>query len=239
MDKGHTRWISLCCSEVFASKVWLPPDSSVSDTGADTCPPTDERGFMKRLGRMVVATVGAASILGLSAGTAFAHECFNASRAAEANTVIAEHSHGWFDIQTWQLYSIFVGTPCAADCPPVPADVQPLLDAEKGGTLDPGTVMGVILGFAPPAALGTDTTVQAAFTALVADMQVAAEDAACLGVPTHYLTLNNATAAGGAPQKVTTNNKGIDHFPDVYGDQLFQAYGNVYPAFSATPDCTA
>ena len=41
------------------------------------------------------------------------------------------------------------------------------------------------------------------------------------------MTLNNATAAGGAvnsKQNITANGKGIDHFPDLYGDQLVTAY---------------
>ena len=59
-------------------------------------------------------------------------------------------------------------------------------------------------------------------------MQDVAAAAADLGVPTHYLTLAHATAAGGAPSKVATNGKGIDHFPDVYGGQLFAAYVSVY-----------
>jgi hypothetical protein len=43
--------------------------------------------------------------------------------------------------------------------------------------------------------------------------------------------------AGGAPEKVVTNGKGVEHFPDLYGDQLLQAYGTVF-ATGQTLDCT-
>ena len=65
-----------------------------------------------------------------------------------------------------------------------------------------------------------------------------ADAASQLGVPTHYLTLNNASAAGGAPAKVVTNGKGIDHFPDVYGDQLIGSFFGVYCGMvPADPAC--
>jgi hypothetical protein len=97
-------------------------------------------------------------------------------------------------------------------------------------------VVGVILGFAPESALGSPELISA-YDALVALSGLAATDAACLGVPSHYVTNTHATMAGGAPAKVVTNGKGVEHFPDVYGDQLFQAYGTVY-ATGQTLDCT-
>ena len=36
---------------------------------------------------------------------------------------------------------------------------------------------------------------------------------------------------------VVTNGKGVEHFPDVYGQQLFQAYGTVFNT-GQTQDCT-
>lgn len=161
---------------------------------------------------------------------AFAHECFNASSSARAAQMIAQHSKGHYDFQTWQLYGLFLGTPCdpsSGPCPPIPANVQPLIDAQTSGALSTDTVIGVLLGFAPKSALGSAANI-AAFDALVALSQLSATDAACLGVPTHFITNAHATMAGGAPEKVVTNGKGIDHFPDVYGNQLFQAYGTVY-----------
>jgi hypothetical protein len=193
---------------------------------------------MKVFRRMAVGAAGAVALIGLTAGTAFAHECFNASRSAQADQMIGQHSNGHFDIQTWQLYALFVGTPCdptSGPCVPVPADVQPLIDAQTSGSLDPNTVVGVILGFAPESALGSPEVI-AAYDALVALANLAATDAACLGVPTHYVTNSNATMAGGAPNKVVTNGKGAEHFPDVYNDQLMQAYGTVFGSGQAL-DC--
>jgi hypothetical protein len=63
--------------------------------------------------------------------------------------------------------------------------------------------------------------------------EVAAIAAGC-GVPTHFLSLANATAAGGAPNKVVTNGKGIEHFVDVYGDQLGAAF---FQALLGSPAC--
>jgi hypothetical protein len=84
-----------------------------------------------------------------------------------------------------------------------------------------GQLIGEILGFVPPGSAITDLL---AFTGRVEN------EAACLGVPTHYLTLANATAAGGADHnagQVTANGKGIEHFPEVYGQQIFTAYATV------------
>jgi hypothetical protein len=97
-------------------------------------------------------------------------------------------------------------------------------------------VVGVILGFAPESALGSPEVI-GAYGALVDLSQLAATDAACLGVPTHYVTNSNATMAGGAPEKVVTNGKGVEHFPDLYGSQLLQAYATVF-ATGQTLDCT-
>jgi len=190
--------------------------------------------------RVTVVVACAVGLLGLTAGAAFAHECFNVSRSARADQQLAQHSNGHYDFQTWQLFALFVGTPCdptSGPCPPVPADVQPLIDAQTGGALDPNTVVGVILGFAPKSALGSAELISA-YDALVAFSGLAATDAACLGVPTHYVTNSNASMAGGAPSKVVTNGKGVDHFPDVYNDQLFQAYGTVFGS-GQTLDCSS
>ena len=145
----------------------------------------------------------------------------------QANAMIGQHSHGWFDIQTWQLVGIFTGTcdPSAGQCLPVPPQFS---DLAAFGAANPEPLIGVILGFAPPAAL--PPTVAAEFPGWALFLQSAAAAAAQHGVPTHYLTLNNATAAGGADksnQGVTSNGRGIDHFPDVYGDQLVAAYLSV------------
>jgi hypothetical protein len=189
---------------------------------------------MLRLVRRVVTTTGVVAVaIGLMAAQASAHECFNVSRSAQADAQIAAHSHGWFDIQTWQLLSIFDGQcdPSQGQCGPVIPGTQALAN------VDPNTLIGVILGFAPPSALGSQAAVDA-FNVLVAfNMQVAAA-AAQLGVPTHYLTLNNAAAAGGAPSKVTTNGKGIDHFPEVYGSQLMGSLVVVFCTdFPTNPAC--
>lgn len=189
--------------------------------------------------RVAAVAVGAVGLLGLTAGAAFAHECYNASRSAQADQMIALHSNGHFDLQTAQFYSLFLGTPCdptLGPCPPVPANVQPLIDAQTSGALDPNTVVGVILGFAPESALGSPEVISA-YEALVNLSGLAAADAACLGVPTHYVTNSNSTMAGGAPEKVVTDGKGVEHFPDVYGSQLLQAYGTVF-ASGQTLDCT-
>lgn len=165
----------------------------------------------------------------LAATPALAHECFNTQRGDQANAMIAQHSHGWFDIQTWQLIGIFTGTcdPSTGQCLPVP---QQFSDVAAFGASNPETLIGVLLGFAPPAALGAAA---ADYPGWVSFLQSAAAAAAQLGVPTHYLTLSNATAAGGAvnsPNNVTANGKGIDHFPDVYGNQLVAAYLSVLQA---------
>lgn len=189
--------------------------------------------------RVAAVAVGVVGLLGLTAGAAFAHECYNASRSAQADQMIALHSNGHFDLQTAQFYSLFLGTPCdptLGPCPPVPANVQPLIDAQTSGALDPNTVVGVILGFAPESALGSPEVISA-YEALVNLSGLAATDAACLGVPTHYVTNSNSTMAGGAPEKVVTDGKGVEHFPDVYGSQLLQAYGTVFASGQAL-DCT-
>jgi len=189
--------------------------------------------------RVAAVAVGVVALLGLTAGVAFAHECYNASRSAQADQMIAQHSKGHYDLQTSQFYALILGTPCdptAGPCPPIPAAVQPLIDAETSGALDPNTVVGVILGFAPEAALGSPGVISA-YDALVDLSGLAATDAACLGVPTHYVTNSNSTMAGGAPEKVVTDGKGVEHFPDVYGSQLLQAYGTVFASGQAL-DCT-
>ncbi|HKN63811.1 MAG TPA: hypothetical protein VJV76_05715 [Gaiellaceae bacterium] len=193
---------------------------------------------MKMRSRVAAVVVGVVGLFGATAGVAFAHECFNASRSAQADQMIARHSKGHFDLQTSQFYALFLGTPCdptSGQCPPVPANVQPLIDAQITGALDPDTVVGVILGFAPESALGSPEVV-GAYDALVGLSELAATDAACLGVPTHYVTNSNSTMAAGAPEKVVTNGKGVEHFPDLYGNQLFQAYGTVL-ATGQTLDC--
>jgi hypothetical protein len=176
--------------------------------------------------KLAVAAVVSGVAL-LAATPALAHECFNTQRSDQANAMIAQHSHGWFDIQTWQLLGIFTGAcdPTAGECLPVPPQFSELA---AFGTANPEALIGVILGFAPPAAL--PPAVAAEFPAWVSFLQSAAAAAAQDGVPTHYLTLGNATAAGGAvnsPKNITANGKGIDHFPDVYGDQLITAYLSV------------
>src|SRR5437879_7799831 len=142
-----------------------------------------------------LAIAAAVVSVGLVAAVpAFAHECFNTQRSAQADAAIAPHSHGWFDINTWQLYGIFTGAcdPSSGGCLPVPSQFS---DITAFGASNPETLIGVILGFAPvqalPAAAGAE------FSDWVAFLQSAQAAAAGLGVPTHYLTLSNSTAAGG------------------------------------------
>jgi hypothetical protein len=169
--------------------------------------------------RLTFTVAAAAAAVSLFATQADAHECFNVNRSTQANNQIAAHSHGWFDIQTWQLLSIFDGQcdPTQGGCLPTIPGTEALADVGFD------TLIGVILGFAPPAALGSPEAI-AAFNVLKDFNMEVADAASQAGVPTHYLTLNNASAAGGAPGKVTTNGKGIDHFPDVYGGQLMDAF---------------
>ena len=174
---------------------------------------------LRKFGMTVVSTV---AMVALAAGLAFGHECFNASRSARANSVIAQHSHGWFDIHVSQLVAILVVS-CAqqpsGDCPPPPPLSPADMAALQSGNFE--TLVAEILGFAPA---GPAVTNLLAFTGQVE------HEAACLGVPTHYMTLSNATAAGGADKnagQVVANGKGIEHFPEVYGQQLFTAYGTV------------
>ena len=53
-------------------------------------------------------------------------------------------------------------------------------------------------------------------------------DAEALGVPSSFLLNAHSTAAGGLEghdrNGVLANGKGIDHFPELYGLQLFSAY---------------
>jgi len=52
---------------------------------------------MKTVRRVVVATVGGAALLFVSGGTAWAHECYNASRSAQGNAG-ASNSQAWFTV---------------------------------------------------------------------------------------------------------------------------------------------
>jgi hypothetical protein len=158
----------------------------------------------------------------LAAGPAAAHECFNVSRSAQANSEIAAHSNGWFDIQTSQLVAILVSGCLAAPdptCPPT--DAIPGLSANDVAYIQnpANDVVGEILGFVPRSQAVTD---------LMAFTSVVAADAATCNVPLDYLTKPNSTAAGGAPTKVVTNGTGIDHFPEVYHDQLVAGYTAAY-----------
>lgn len=183
----------------------------------------------------VTALAGGTAVL-LAAGPALAHECFNVSRSQRADAQIAAHSHGWFEIYTWQFIAIGAGGGCDAEpCPP------PVPGTEALTGVDPDLVIGVILGFAPEAALTPEQ--QAAFDTLVSFSKQVAAAAEQMGVPDSYLTLANATAAGGAEnsgQGVTANGKGIDHTLDVYGDALMQAYAATYCAsWPDSPVCTS
>jgi hypothetical protein len=166
--------------------------------------------------------VGGLAALALVAAPASAHECFNASRSAQANAEIAAHSHGWFDIQTSQISAILVSSCIQSNDAGCPIDTSLLtqgplnwLTSSDVAYIQSNDITGEILGFAPPSVATQD---------LLAFTTVMALEAECNGVPSHYLTLANATAAGGAPTKVTTNGTGIDHFPDLYGQQLVDAY---------------
>ena len=170
-----------------------------------------------------VGLLGAVAIVAMTtAGIAHAHECFNASRPERANAIIAQHSHGWFDFQTSQFLAIgllsCIQSP-GSDCPPAPPLAGPDLDALHSGNFD--ALVAQILGFAPA---GPAVTNLLAFTSRVAN------EAACLGVPTHFLTLVHATAAGGAEKHGgdgLSDGRGIDHFPEVYGDRLTTAFVTV------------
>lgn len=181
----------------------------------------------KLLLRTAVIVSGGGAALTLAAGPALAHECFNVSRAQQADAQIAAHSHGWFDIQTWQFIALGASSACDSEpCPPPPPGTEAL------ATVDPELLTGAILGFVDPSQV-MSAGQQAAFDTLVAFSQQVAAVAEANGVPSHYLTLANATAAGGAEhsgQGVTSDGHGIDHVLDVYGDQLIAAYMATYCA---------
>src|SRR5213594_246091 len=128
-----------------------------------------------------MTVAGAVAMVALAAGLAFGHECFNANRSARANTVIAQHAHGWFDIHTSQLVAILIVS-CiqqpSSDCPPPPPLSAADVAALQAGNFE--ILVGEILGFAPRETAVTDLM---AFTTQVEN------EASCLGVPTHYLTL--------------------------------------------------
>jgi hypothetical protein len=150
------------------------------------------------------------------ASPASAHECFNTSRVDRANTVIAEHAHGWVDVQTSSFLGIFyvscILTP-GQDCGPTPPTLTTAdLAYLQATSFD--QLIGELLGFAPRSTAVSDLITFTDEVVVIAN--------GC-GVPTHFLTLSNAAAAGGAPNKVVTDGRGIDHFPDVYGDQLAAA----------------
>jgi hypothetical protein len=182
--------------------------------------------------RFLKTPLTAAAVLSLITTTTqpvLAHECFNASRTDKASEIIAQHSHGWFDIQVSQFLAIGIAS-CiqnpGGDCPPPPPLSPQDMTALQNGNLD--QLIGEILGFIPA---------EPAITNLLAFTTLVQNEAACLGVPTHFLTLANATAAGGTEKgnsnsDVTSDGKGIDHFPEAYGPQLFQAIGTV---LSGTP----
>ena len=181
----------------------------------------------KLLFRTAVLVAGGAAALTLAAGPALAHECFNVSRVPQADAQIAAHSHGWFEIQTWQLIALGASSACDSEpCPPPPPGTEAL------ATVDPELLTGAILGFVDPMqAIGPGQLT--AFDALVAFSQQVAVLAEADGVPNHYLTLANATAAGGAEhsgQAVTSDGHGIDYILDVYGAQLTEAYMSTYCA---------
>jgi len=177
---------------------------------------------MKISRRIGMTVVSALTMVALTIGLASAHECFNASRSARANSVIAQHAHGWFDIQTAQFLAIGIVS-ClqqpAGDCPPTPPLSSGDLTSLQTGDFD--ALVGEILGFAPA---------EPAVTNLLAFTSQVEHEAACLGVPTHFLTLANATGAGGTERRdtrVTADGTGIDHFPEVYGEQLYTAFATV------------
>lgn len=191
---------------------------------------------MFRLARRATFVAASAALALLSMSTlASAHECFNTSWSARANSEIAQHSHGWFDIQTWQLTAIFAGTcdPTTGGCPPLPPGTAAVT------TVNPDLLVGAILGFVPDPSAVMSPAQYDAFTALVSFSQdVATVAHEQFGVPTNYLTLANATAAGGADhsgQDVTADGHGIEHFPDVYGAQLMAAYQQVFCGLVTCP----
>src|ERR1051326_6996675 len=99
-----------------------------------------------------VAVLVAGAVAGVSSmvGLAGAHECFNASRADRANTVIAQHSHGWFDIQTSQVLAIRIVSSTqtrGSDSPPSPPLSAADMTALDSGNFD--ALVAQILGFAP------------------------------------------------------------------------------------------
>src|SRR2546426_11563602 len=104
-----------------------------------------------------MTVVGAVAMVALAASLAFGHECFNANRSTRANTVIAQHAHGWFDIHTSQLVAILLVS-CiqqpSSDCPPPPTLSAADIAALQSGDFE--TLVGEILGFVPPGAAVTD-----------------------------------------------------------------------------------
>src|SRR5918911_749842 len=108
--------------------------------------------FRMHLRKLLAAMVTVMACALVATAPAWAHECFNTQRSAQADAVIAQHSHGWFDIQTWQLYGIITGTcdPASGGGLPVPAQFA---DVQAFGAANPEALIGVILGFAPPSIL--------------------------------------------------------------------------------------
>src|SRR5262245_26994823 len=110
----------------------------------------DRRATMNIGNRMrFVVWMGCMLVLAAT-NVASAHECFNASRSDRANAVIAQHSHGWFDIHTSQVVAILVLS-CAqqpgSDCPPPPPISADDLAALHSGPFE--QLVGEILGFIP------------------------------------------------------------------------------------------
>ena len=97
---------------------------------------------MKMRLRVAAITVGVVGLFGLTAGVAFAHECFNASRSAQADQMIALRSHGHFDLQTSQFYALFLGTPCDPTSGPCPQRRAPSPDTPAAlWTASPGVFL--------------------------------------------------------------------------------------------------
>ena len=59
------------------------------------------------LRRIASASVLSLLILAIGASSAFAHECFNASRSAQGNTG-AQHSDNWFNLSLEFLYTVLL-----------------------------------------------------------------------------------------------------------------------------------
>jgi hypothetical protein len=66
---------------------------------------------MNRIGRLAMATASAGVILVAGPGSAWAHECFVASRSAQGNASAGAHSAAWDQLSLHTLLTEVIGLP--------------------------------------------------------------------------------------------------------------------------------